>query len=224
MEIGCECERPVCGWSSRLTTGAPKLLVILTAGKVEQFAIQELIRRPADLGIRPIEYDCFSHPGHDAGVFKRAHEFLRPFLKWDRALVVFDREGCGYDQNPRGLLESEVENRLAVNGWNDRARVVVIDPELESWVWDSSYQVSRILRWPDGADGLKRWLAERGFMKEVETKPARPKEAFDAALRHRKIPHSSTLFRDFAKAFKFRACTDAAFQRFVSTLRSWFPA
>lgn len=207
-----------------MSTGPPKPLVILTAGKDEQFAIQELVRRPTDLGIRPIQFDCFSHPGHDAGVFKRAHEFLRPFLKWDHALVVFDREGCGYDQNPREALESDVGNRLAVNGWENRAGVVVIDPELESWVWDSSYQVSRVLRWPDGADGLKRWMAERGLMKEGESKPARPKEAFDAALRHRRIPHSSVLFRDLAKAFKFRACTDAAFQRLISTLQYWFPA
>jgi len=203
-----------------LSTGTPKPLVILTAGKEEQFAIQELVRRPADLEIRPIEFDCFSHQEHDAGVFKKAHEFLRPFLKWDHALVVFDREGCGRDERP----QEEVENRLAVNGWENRARVVVIDPELESWVWDSSYQVSRTLGWPDGADGLKRWIAERGFVKEGESKPARPKEAFDAALRHRKIPHSSVLFRDLAKAVRFRACTDAAFQRFVSTLQSWFPA
>jgi len=130
----------------------------------------------------------------------------------------------GHDEKPRTALESEVESRLAINGWNDRARVVVIDPELESWVWDSSYQVSEILGWPDGADGLKRWMAERGFMKAGESKPARPKEAFDEALRHRRMAHSSALFSDLARAVKFRACTDAAFQRFVSTLQSWFPA
>jgi len=207
-----------------LSAGTPKPLVILTAGKDEQLAIQELVRRPADLGIRPIAFDCFSHPGHDAGVFGKAHEFLRPFLKWDHALVVFDREGCGHDEAPRAALESEAENRLAINGWNERARVVVIDPELESWIWDSSFQVSGVLRWPDGASGLKSWIAERGFVKENDPKPSRPKEAFEEALRHRRIPRSSVLYRDFAKAVKFRACTDAAFQRFASTLQSWFPA
>ena len=123
-----------------MSTGTPKPLVVLAAGKDEQFAIQELVRRPADLGIRPIDFDCFSHPGHDAGVFKRAHEFLRPFLRWDHALVVFDREGCGHDEKPREVLESEVENRLAVNGWENHARVVVIDPELESWVWEALFK------------------------------------------------------------------------------------
>ncbi|MBZ5620009.1 MAG: transposase [Acidobacteriia bacterium] len=80
-----------------MIAGIPKPLVILTADQNAQFAIQALIRRPADLGIRPIEFDCYPHPGHDSGVYKRAHEFLRAFLKWDHALVVFDREGCGHD-------------------------------------------------------------------------------------------------------------------------------
>jgi len=207
-----------------LTFGTPKPLVILTADKDAQFAIQKLIRRPADLGIRPIDFDCVAHPRHDAGVFKTAHEFLRPFLKWDHALVVFDREGCGHDEKPRTALESEVGNRLAVNGWENRARVVVIDPELEAWVWDSAYQVTRTLGWPGGADGLKRWMAERDFVKPGDSKPARPKEAFDGALLHRRMPHSSALFRDLAADFNLRACTDPSFQRLTSTLQSWFPA
>jgi hypothetical protein len=92
--------------------GTPKPLVILTADKNAQFAIRELVSRPTDLGIRPIEFDCYPHPGHDSGVYKRAHEFLIAFLKWDYALVVFDREGCGHDDKPRELLESAVENLL----------------------------------------------------------------------------------------------------------------
>ena len=204
-------------------TGVPKPLVILAADKNAQFAIQELMRRPADLGIRPIDFDCFGHPGHDSGVYKRAHEFLRAFLKWDHALVVFDREGCGHDDKPPHVLETAVENLLAINGWENRSRAVVIDPELESWVWDGSCQVSKLLDWPEGASALRSWLTQREFVTEGSFKPVRPKEAFDAALFHRRIKHSSGLFRDLARSFKFDGCRDAAFQRFASTLQGWFP-
>jgi hypothetical protein len=204
-------------------TGIPKPLIILTADKDAQFAIQELMRRPAALGIRPIEFDCFPHPEHDGGVYKRAHEFLRAFLKWDHALVVFDREGCGHDKEPRNMLEASVEGRLAVNGWESRARTVVIDPELESWLWDASYQVNRILDWPGGVTDLKGWMADRAFVKSGDSKPARPKEAFREALRHRRTPPSSALFMALARNSKFDGCRDAAFQRFVSTLQAWFP-
>jgi hypothetical protein len=204
-------------------TGLPKPLVILTADKDAQFAIQELIRRPAALGIRPNDFDCFPHPGHDSGLYKRGHEFLRAFLKWDYALVVFDREGCGHDDKPRELLESAVENRLAANGWENRCRAVVMDPELESWVWDRSCQVNRLFDWPQGANGLRSWMTERAFVQEESFKPARPKEVFDAALFHRRIKHSSGLFQTLAQSFKFDGCRDEAFQRFVSTLQGWFP-
>jgi hypothetical protein len=205
-------------------TGIPKPLIILTADKDAQFAIQELMRRTATLGIRPIEFDCFPHPEHDSGIYKRAHEFLRVFLKWDHALVVFDREGCGHDDKPPELLESAVENRLEANGWANRCRSVVIDPELEAWVWDRSCQVSKLLDWPEGAKGLRNWMAQLEFLREGSFKPDRPKEAFDAALFHRRIKHSSGLFRDLATNFNFDGCRDAAFQRFVSTLQAWFPA
>jgi hypothetical protein len=67
-------------------------------------------------------------------------------------------------------------------------------------------------------------MIQRDFVKEGSSKPARPKEALDAALRHRKIKHSSAFFRDLASSINFDACRDAAFQRFASILRAWFPA
>lgn len=118
----------------------PKPLVILTADKDARLAIVELMRKPA-LRIPPIEFDCVSYSGHESGSTSMHHQFLRTFLKWDHGLVVFDREGCGHDDRPQAV-ESAVGGRLAVNGWDDRARVVVIDPELESWVWDRDYQVA----------------------------------------------------------------------------------
>jgi hypothetical protein len=201
-----------------LIVAHPKPLVILTADKDAQFAIQTLIRRATALGIHPIDFDCIVHPMHDSGVFRRAHEILRGYLKWDYALAVFDKEGCGYDERPPNELESLVEQRMAANGWGSRARAVVIDPELESWLWDATYQVHRVLGWPEGAQGLSRWMADR----QDGVKPVRPKESFDAALRYRRKPHSAALFAAFAKDCKFDHCQDRAFRRFSSILKSWF--
>jgi hypothetical protein len=63
-----------------LNFGDAKPLIVLTADKDAKLALQELIRRHADLGIRLIDFDVVVDPHHDGGVFKRAHEFLRPFL------------------------------------------------------------------------------------------------------------------------------------------------
>jgi hypothetical protein len=75
------------------------------------------------------------------------------------------------------VLEASVENRLSANGWGNRAKAVVIDPELESWLWDASCQVNRILDWPGGVNDLRRWMVDREFVKEREIKPACPNPA-----------------------------------------------
>jgi hypothetical protein len=206
-----------------LSPGAPKPLIILTADKDAQFAIKELVHRHADLGIRSIESDVVAHPHHDSGVFKKADDFLRSFLKWQHALVVFDHEGSGHENEPREVVEEAVERRLSANGWEGRCRAVVMRPELESWVWDGSCQVNRVLQWPGGTVALRRWLGERGFA-VAHGKPERPKEAFLDALKQRRIQRSSAIYRDLAQAYMFTECRDPAFRKFLATLQAWFPA
>jgi hypothetical protein len=55
---------------------------------------------------------------------------------------------------PGGALHCQIKR--AANGWRDRSCVVVLDPELEAWIWDSSYQVDRIIDEEDLADAGKR--------------------------------------------------------------------
>jgi hypothetical protein len=187
-----------------------------------RLCIQALLGRTDIPGICKIVFDHSSHPAHDPGVFNRSHEFLRPFLRWEHALVLFDHDGCGQEDKSAAELGTVVEERLAKNGWGDRAKVIVLDPELEVWLWDSSFQANRVLDWPGGPPALERWLRDRGHLIQGERKPGCPKEAFLAALRHRDIKRSSALYRDLALDFRVLGCTDRAFLRLVSTLRTWF--
>ena len=200
----------------------PKALVILTADKDARMGITELVRRHAELGIRRVDFDCYPHPRHDCGVLNEAHEFLRPLLHWDRALVLFDREGCGQENRSGEELESRVEGRLAANGWQDRASAVVFDPELESWIWDSALQVNRVLGWQRTSE-LHAWLKVRGFLAGTSSKPLRPKEAFREALRQQRKPASSGLFEELGRQFRVEGCTERSFVKFRRTLKDWFP-
>lgn len=122
-------------------------LLILTADKDANVGIDALMARtgPRALGIRSITYKCISHPHRDSGC-RRASEFLRPFLNsYQYALVVMDREGSGVDKLEPELIEKELEDELTVNGWDGKCAVVVIDPELEAWIWETSLRVGRIL-------------------------------------------------------------------------------
>jgi len=206
------------------TSDVQRDLILLVADHQIEAAIQGLLSRPRSLAIRPLNAVIRTHPENDPGCYLRAHDLLRASrIRYAHGIVIFDREGCGNEAEPREALEAEVEERLARNGWGDRARVIVIDPELESWVWSDSPQVDRVLGWTGRMPTLRTWLTETGFLKEAETKPGRPKEVMQAALRLVRKPRSSAVYRELADNVSFRRCVDPAFKKLTTTLQTWFP-
>ena len=200
-----------------------KDLIVLCADKNMDHTIQGILSCPERLGIRPVGRDIREHPEHDPGCFLRAHEFLRSSVNlYGYALVIFDRDGCGDTQKTRDDLEKEVERRLSDSGWGERARTIVIDPELENWVWSDSPHVAAALGWEKREPSLQAWLVEKKFMRMGLTKPAPPKEAVEAALASVRKPRSSSIYRQLAMNVSFERCTDLAFVKLKETLRGWF--
>ncbi len=199
-------------------------LVVLTADKNMNFAMEGLLNRPQALGIRPVVPAFYIHPERDPGCLLRADAFLRPFVRrFAHAIVMFDREGCGRDEKTSPELEQKVESALSRSGWADRAAVIVIDPELENWVFSDSPEVDAAMGWKGNRPSLRKWLEEQRYLAAGEIKPARPKEAMEAALRHVRMPRSSSIYGRIAQHVGFGRCTDGAFQKLKATLRAWFP-
>lgn len=203
-------------------------LVVLTEGKDDQQALAGLLNRSPSLGIRAVEADFYVHPERGSGILCRAHEFLRPFSRSHaHALVMLDREGPAqgrYAPASRVELEQKIERDLAENGWDDRAAALVIDPELEIWVWSNSPHVEETLGWSGRTPGLRSWLQKEGFLKHGQTKPLRPKEAMESALWIVRRARSSDLYRRLAEKVSLERCTDPAFARLQAILKRWFPA
>lgn len=55
-----------------------------------------------------------------------------------------------------------LKERLARNGWAERAEVIVFDPEVEIWAWIDSPRTAMHLGWEDFAS-LRQSLAFRGW-------------------------------------------------------------
>ena len=142
--------------------------------------------------------------------------------RYAHALVVFDREGCGHEALPREKVENMVEQKLSRTGWGDRASVIVLDPELEVWVWSDSPHVESILGWRDRSLGLLEWLFGQGFLRSGQAKPERPKEAMIEALRTVRKPRSSSLYQQLAQKVSLQRCIDPSFVKFKDTMRRWF--
>ncbi len=199
-------------------------LVVLTADLSMKAALHGILKRPESLGIRPIRCEILPHPQHDPGCLRDGADFLRAsHRRASHALVVFDRDGCGRNHEPRERLETEVEGRLEASGWGDQARSIVIEPELDAWIWSRSPHVSRALGWESDIGALWDWLAALGHLQPGALKPARPKEAKEAALREKRKPASSALFAEIAASLSLKHCTDPAFLKLKGTLAAWFP-
>ena len=205
----------------------PGNLVVLTADKNAQFAIKGILSRDRSLGIcrlGPNSVEYITHPEKDPGVFRTAKLLLSPFLRTHlHALAIMDREGSGCGTSTAEQMEQQIETDLLAAGWANRAAALVIDPELDIWVWADSPHVEAEIGWVDQSTNLRTWLVQKGFNLSAEGKPIRPKEALEAALRHVHMPRSSALYRSLAEKVSLVRCIDRAFMKLKTTLQSWFP-
>lgn len=203
-------------------------LVVLVPDAHIQAAVLGLMERPQRLGIRPIRVGRGDVPvfagGCDPACLLRSQDILRGFVdRYDHALVMFDRIGCGAESESAADLEKYVEHSLHGSGWHDRCAAVVIDPELEAWVWSSSPHVARCLGWAGHRPALRDWLAQNGYWSPRATKPTDPKSAFHAALHEVRHHPSASIYREIALHVSLRHCTDPAFCRLRCILQAWFP-
>jgi len=199
-------------------------LVVVAADNSIKAVVEALLRRSHALGICDISKAAKIdvHPNFDSATFRGAHELLRDQSSvFDHALVICDREGAGVTLS-REQMELDIECRLAQSGWGNRAAAVVIDPELDMWVWQRNPHVATAINWKEGIEDLYRWLQSEGYL-TVGSKPANPKKALNAALYRARVPKSAAVFDQLASRVSFQSCTDPAFLKLVQTLRRWFP-
>lgn len=197
-----------------------KDIVFLVADKNMETTVSTLLTRQGSLDIRVITCDIFIHQYRDTGVLNNSHDFLRPFQnKYKYAMVLLDREGCG-DNRERKVIEETVENFLNSSGWQGRCATIVFDPELEIWVWSDSPHVAKALGWEQTE--INSWLQQKKFCSLGNQKPTRPKEAMEEALREKKIPRSSYIYKEIASQVSLKNCSDPSFLKFREVLQRWF--
>ena len=196
-----------------------KDMVALVSDGTIKSTLEQLLGRDRSFGIRNVDADIFVHPHHDPGVLKNAGKFLAPYLnRYHYALVIFDLEGSGQEIKSAQKLQSIVQKQLNDTGWKDRSGVVVIDPELEVWVWTDSPHVSSVL-------GIQYQFLKDLLINNATTinnKPSNPKKLMEEILLHSRIPRSSSLYAKLAKNVGLKHCSDPAFCQLRDYLTSWF--
>jgi hypothetical protein len=199
-------------------------LVVLAADKNMQFALRGALPRSEALGIRPISFDFRVHAGRDGGARSSGADVLRSQRRqFGHALLVLDFDGCGARAGQPALeVEEQLDTELSLV-WDDKAKAIVIDPELETWVWGSDNALQTALGWPL-QQSIRTWLTQQGYAIGVNGKPEQPKDAFAALVSVHRLPRSSAIYESITSRISLTACQDAAFQRLKSALQRWFPA
>jgi hypothetical protein len=152
-------------------------------------------------------------------------ELLRPLAAdYRRAVVIADE---GWDGSPGAdAIEQRLQAHLVDAGWSaETALALVVRPEADVWLWSDSPHSATALGWPSWTE-LRPALEAEGWMAPGQTKPERPKEAAEWALRHcgRRAPRSAALYRQVVSKASVNRCQDDALERLLNALRVWFPA
>jgi hypothetical protein len=202
---------------------ARKDLIVLAADKSMKLTIEKLLARSSHLGFRQVYADVVSHPENDPGVMNRCHDFLRSFTRqYEHAIAMCDRDGSG-SESAREDLETRIERHLRTNGWDDRASAVVIDPELDVWVWGDWHVLVKWTGWSGDAESLRAWLTDQNLLDAGNAKPRDPKQTLKRVLRRTQKPWSSARFEAMAAEAETSRCTDPAFVKPRYVLQTWFP-
>jgi len=204
----------------------PLDLIVLVPGKDEKETIDALLTdRQKSLGIRKIAFEIKVHPRRDPGCRTEAPDILQPYInRAAYALVIFDHEGCGREESSAQEVADELKIKLAKKGWHERNNVLVIEPELEAWVWNNSPHVDEVLGWTGRRPNLRSWLANESFWPDKELKPPRPKEALKRVLYETRTHFSASIFRQLAQDVSLEGCRDRVFNELKTTFKTWFSA
>jgi hypothetical protein len=172
------------------------------------------------------EQDIYRLGGEtDGGLRKRAHTNLTLFQHLYRhAVIVLDAD---FKPSPGAeALQKEISANMLAAGWSqDAFCVVVIDKELEAWLWAPNINVAKAFGHED-FEAMRRALADKKLWDAGSPKPNDLKAARDLAARLGGRKTGGPLFRGVFSGMSKRACDlcqESGFVTLRSALQRWFP-
>lgn len=196
---------------------------------VRGFLTRDDFHRNYNLRTRPFEFDpnldLFYAAGLcDPGLYTDGHRILAPLQQtYHRAIVIQDAE---WDGSPgAAAICAGLTGRIVATGWPiDRFRVICINPELETWIWQRNNRVAARLGFRSVDDMISEVRAAGLEWPDEHPKPTRPKEALEAVVRRKGIGWSSAVHRSIAASVSLNGCQDPALLGLREALQEWFPS
>jgi hypothetical protein len=165
----------------------------------------------------------------DPGVWKYGHELLSSKLTTHRyAVIILDN---AWDGSPGPAeIEADISRKMVGSRWKEnRFEVIVIDPELEAWIWQDNPLVEQAIghvRPPS----LRQKLATTTYKVTGQVlwppnkpKPPDPKAAVETVRSMYRLGPASPVFKEITSRVSVNKCQDPAFQKLRAALQRWFP-
>jgi len=159
---------------------------------------------------------------NDPGIYVRANELLGNYSrKYDHVVVMVD---AAWEGSPGAeAIRSKVRGHILNAGWQPGAGLeLVLQPEVDVWLWSPSPHAAAAMGWPSWSE-LKEALEQEKFPMDALGKPVNPKAAAEWALRKRKKPRSSTIYKQVTSRVSLGRCRDPAMLALVAAMKRWFP-
>lgn len=180
------------------------------------------------LGCGPFQFDSLHDIARaegktDGGLWRHAGGLCKGYLQTHRKLVIcLDRDFGGSPGQAK--IRSDIEGQLAAAGWQPGDFIVlVIDPELEQWIWQDNIHVQNALNHA-GSESLRTKLLATGEWPAGAAKPLDPKGTLERIVRENlRGNRSSALYSKITSKVSVGGCRDGEFIALKQQLSIWFP-
>jgi len=216
----------------------PYEMVALFSDLEMQKLFEVLLERGQTAGrncARSFRWRSLRDPRRDT-VWNQPERPLAPFLSMGcRFLIVWDRQGSGYEEGTVSRMEDRVVRSLQSAGVpEDRILAVALDPELECLlrpVWPKVKSIvagERNVSPPEDAavwtEALRRFPGVGRSQDFGQVLEENPKETFEALVRLLRLRRAPPLYTKIGERVSLPALKqESAAQRIALRISSWFP-
>ena len=191
--------------------------------------LNAILNKPEALGIRKIRFDIDRNGGRDSGMIKNGAEFVRTERiknNYRKVILMWDHHGSGRERRQKPLqVSQEIQDKLDSFTWEDNSATIVLNPELEQWLWHCEQAVAK--HFGMAAEQLQQWCekyaGEQG-VPPADIKKQNPKGVFqyimDKCLDRSLKPRD---FEEIGRLASIKGLQDCeSFRKFTKTLQGWF--
>jgi len=208
---------------------SPRVDLLAFVADADLLAVmEEVLARPAELGAGAFTFKVDRHTGRDPGMVKDGPELVRMRkAEAERCVLIWDHQGSGWEAR-HTASESRIRiiDKLERFTWKDCSDALVLEPELEEWLWRDPPSIARHLEVePANFDAWVDAFAGKQRLSATTAKTTCPKELLYHVFKSRwnRQPRPGD-YRAIAKLADLSGWGhSASFSSLLGVLVRWFP-